>query len=67
MNTLAYNATEFITTVISFTIQAPGCQSLPEKCIIRPSAYLMNNYLTNLMEKNCQIRGEAFGKKKNEC
>jgi hypothetical protein len=50
MNILAHNATEFITTVISFTIQVPGWQNQPEKCI-RPSAYLMNRYFTNLMEK----------------
>ncbi len=54
--------------VISFTIQAPGWQSLPEKCI-RPSAYLMNHYFTNLMEKIVLVKLEekVFGKKKNEC
>jgi hypothetical protein len=49
---------ELIMAVISFTIQAPGWQSLPEKCIIRPSAYLMNHYFTNLMEKIVLVKLE---------
>ncbi len=43
--------------VISFTIQAPGWQNQPEKCI-RPSAYLMNHYFTNLMEKIVLVKLE---------